>query len=365
MSKSIVHILFRDKFTSAYIDFMCIAFSEYKHNFYTIEKGMELDTVEGAEIIYYKNLTDMNNNPAYAKNMADADIVVISGVFGLFDMLTHMPDDVLKKTFLQFWGGDFYPFTKEAIRKLPFIDRIKSRIKIPILSRYFSKSAGIINLVKGDWKEFQDIFSCKARNFIAPVPASPRKRADYSMYRKPQVKQEGAPYKILVGNSATETNHHIEVFKVLSRFKDENVRFVVPLSYGKDNYRDMVLEKGREILGDAFEPVVDYMSLEAYIEMLNSCDAGVFNNDRQQGMGNINIMLAIGKKVYARANTSMFESYTDDSIILHDIKELEHLSLEDVVSITKDEAEKNMINIDARRDVKRQTEMWRVVFSSL
>ena len=40
------------------------------------------------------------------------------------------------------------------------------------------------------------------------------------------------------------------------------------------------------------------MPYSSYISFLGSIDIGIFNNNRQQGMGNITNLLYLGKKVY-------------------------------------------------------------------
>lgn len=54
---------------------------------------------------------------------------------------------------------------------------------------------------------------------------------------------------ILVGNSATPTNNHIEIFRILSRLRlPESSKIVVPLSYGDVHYREKIVELGIEFL---------------------------------------------------------------------------------------------------------------------
>jgi len=63
---------------------------------------------------------------------------------------------------------------------------------------------------------------------------------------------------ILVGNSATATNNHCEVFELLARTPAaRDRRVIVPLSYGDPWYRDAILAQGRALFGDRFVPLVD------------------------------------------------------------------------------------------------------------
>lgn len=101
-----------------------------------------------------------------------------------------------------------------------------------------------------------------------------------------------------MGNSATKTNCHIEIFNKLSKYDwIHELEIICPLSYGnEEEYRDYVIKVGYEKIGNKFKPITEYISLTKYIELLNSCDVGVFNNNRQQGGSTILYLTRLGKK---------------------------------------------------------------------
>jgi dTDP-N-acetylfucosamine:lipid II N-acetylfucosaminyltransferase len=53
---------------------------------------------------------------------------------------------------------------------------------------------------------------------------------------------------ILVGNSATPTNNHVEVFKLLSDLDLRGHKVIAPLSYGDERYRDAIIKLYRWML---------------------------------------------------------------------------------------------------------------------
>lgn len=67
------------------------------------------------------------------------------------------------------------------------------------------------------------------------------------------------------------------------------------------------------------------MDYEKYVELLSTCNVGIYYNDRQQGMGNINTLLRLGKKVYLRKGTSMWNNYKKNNFILFDVDELNNI----------------------------------------
>ena len=117
---------------------------------------------------------------------------------------------------------------------------------------------------------------------------------------------------ILVGNSRSMSNEHIEVLNILSKFKDENIRIFVPLSYGDvpEGYVDAVDKVGMELFGIKYVPIKTIMDLKAYQEFLSSIDIMVCNHKRQEAWGNLFTLLRSGKKVFVRKNTATNIDFT-------------------------------------------------------
>ncbi len=103
---------------------------------------------------------------------------------------------------------------------------------------------------------------------------------------------------ILLGNSATLSNNHLEVFEILNTLDLRGKKVIVPLSYGDNSYRDEILKLGTASLPDHFEPLIEFYPLDEYNKIINSCSVFIMNSYRQQGIGNIFAMLWMGAKVY-------------------------------------------------------------------
>lgn len=128
---------------------------------------------------------------------------------------------------------------------------------------------------------------------------------------------------ILVGNSATPTNNHIDAFVSLAAQDRSGRKIIVPLSYGNRAYRDVVMGAGEEYFGDRFTPLLDFMPIDAYVRILQSCGFAVMNHVRQQAVGNIVIMLYLGATVFLRTESPAYVFFREQGLILHTIEELE------------------------------------------
>ena len=108
----------------------------------------------------------------------------------------------------------------------------------------------------------------------------------------------GRGLNILVGNSASQTNNHIDIFHMLAKHDLGSRKVIVPLSYGDRDYRRNLIACGSDILGHAFMPLVDFLPLDQYCSIVGSCNVVVMNQLRQQALGNIGAALYQGAHVF-------------------------------------------------------------------
>lgn len=114
---------------------------------------------------------------------------------------------------------------------------------------------------------------------------------------------------ILVGNSAYLMNNHLEVFKTIKNFDLENRKIIVPLSYGDQGYARFIKKRGEKILGPAFSPLAEFLPLEEYNRIIQTCRVVIMNQYRHQAMGNIITMLWLGARVYLSEKSSTYKYF--------------------------------------------------------
>ncbi|POT59586.1 hypothetical protein C3432_02360 [Citrobacter amalonaticus] len=101
---------------------------------------------------------------------------------------------------------------------------------------------------------------------------------------------------ILVGNSATPENNHIEAFEFIQSNIDWQFRKIYcPLSYGDLAYAKKIKDIGVAFFGENFIPLMTFLDKKEYNEILSSCELLIFNHIRQQALGNIIAGLAMEK----------------------------------------------------------------------
>lgn len=195
------------------------------------------------------------------------------------------------------WGGDYYgsdldglagiigPETRRVVRRIRPLDFWPERlIELRHLRPLLHAAARSADVFSAPIPQDFDVFKRRFRAF----------RGRYSQLNYGSVEDTFAvgPSKvsgndILLGNSATPENNHLEVLKLLTKLDLGQSRVYTPLNYGDPAYSAAVAKRGTELLGDRFVALTDPMSLSSYHELLSHCAVFVMGHRRQQALGNI------------------------------------------------------------------------------
>ncbi|MBC8386742.1 MAG: TDP-N-acetylfucosamine:lipid II N-acetylfucosaminyltransferase [Actinobacteria bacterium] len=147
---------------------------------------------------------------------------------------------------------------------------------------------------------------------------------------------------ILLGNSATETNNHLEAFEILKNCNLQNKKIIVPLSYGNMEYAKQIIKTGKTTFGTLFEPLTEFMSLNEYNNIIQSCDILIMNAYRQQAEGNIFAMLWMGAKVYLDERNTVYNYLKRIGCLVYSInKDLKPENKNAFSPLNKNEIERN------------------------
>lgn len=144
---------------------------------------------------------------------------------------------------------------------------------------------------------------------------------------------------IIVGNSGSLTANHELAFNLLSKLNLKGRKVKVPLSYGNPNYIRIVRKQGEQFLGNNFEPISNYMSLDKYNELLLSANIFIYANWRQEAVGNILVALYLGGKVFLDEKNPLLTFYNGIGLTLYSLKELSQDAID--TEIPRELVEKN------------------------
>ena len=361
----IVHFITRDKFTTGYINFMNTCMTGLEHHFFVTAKDThEVNPLDERKVHYYNSMRDV----MLGRNLQllqECQKIIISGVWDT-RMLLALRRDFVRKCYLQFWGGDFYgyrfsrsPGVMHPLRSLKWF------VRRCIHHQFIKHCAGTISLISADIDELLKIFPNNAKHFTAPMPFDPTRLHEFNelFYRLVNTKHEGSTVTIIAGNSAQRPNNHKGIFRMLAYLKDADIEILSPLSYGDDEYRNAVIRLGHKIFGNKFKPIVDFMSIPKYIEFLASCDVAIFNHNQQAAMGNISLLLRLGKKVYIREDTAMWEHFRHNmKYDVSPVSELRSITLQQLADFPQELAYNNIHIAEEYAAGTQAVTQWRKVF---
>jgi len=241
----------------------------------------------------------------------------------------------IKSAWLALYGSELY-WDKYAI--LTPWNRLQELMRRSI----FARIGHIITIIDQDFLLFQSKYAPQVRQAHAFVPIPGNLDA---LEFKPVTQKSISKLTILLGNSATPTNHHKEIMELLSLlpFRD-HLKIVCPLSYGETNYAEEVEFFGKELFQDNFVALREYLPAEQYTEILYSVDLAIMNHDRQQALGNIFTLLCIGKKVYIRGDNPATGFFEARKITIGKIEEIsDRLEKADFILSEKEARENHQI----------------------
>ena len=168
-------------------------------------------------------------------------------------------------------------------------------------------------------------------------------------------------YNVIVGNSASKTNNHIEAFSRLSKHSENINRLYCPLSYGSNaRYINSVLDKGYAFFGGTFTPLLEFFPYEKYMEIITSIDIAYYENNRQEGLGNILSLLNYGKTIYIRSDITSWNFFYRNKIQFIDTQTLETNGLEILDHKTVVQNRMKMRNLF---NEEKSLEVWKGIFS--
>ncbi|WP_235977698.1 TDP-N-acetylfucosamine:lipid II N-acetylfucosaminyltransferase [Spirabiliibacterium pneumoniae] len=177
------------------------------------------------------------------------------------------------------WGGDLY----EASHAWQF------RLFYP-LRRFAQRKLRYVYATQGDLHVFTSINAhaqCQTLYF-------PTKMSDALPENTQHL--DGEPLTILLGNSGDPTNRHLEALAAIQSAVGNTTRVIIPMGYPENNqaYIEQVRARARVLFGENVVTILkEKLAFADYLNLLQRCDVGYFNFERQQGIGTICLLIAM------------------------------------------------------------------------
>lgn len=146
---------------------------------------------------------------------------------------------------------------------------------------------------------------------------------------------------ILLGNSASYENNHLEAFEILANLNLQHKKIITPLSYCDPEYRTHIAQEGKKLFFTNFIPLIDFMPIDEYLKVISSCSIVIMNHIRQQALGNIITMMYLGATVFLKKENPIHVFFKKEGAIIFSTDELEKNHKLIDFRLSKNDVEKN------------------------
>lgn len=351
----VVHIFPYKLYTKGFIDFTREKYDMDEHTFIVYGKcPNENFAVKEEQGVLFTDLpSDIVRDKEFYRLTENAQQIIVHSNNVLVTKMFLKKRSWLKKAYIVFWGYDLYCYRDSA-------KGINQKLW-RVIQLWQIRNAKAVCVLADKEKQVMDelIPGIKGKKMRAMYMISSE---NAKMQALINYKKSIEPYKIIVGNSSSETNCHEDILKRLSKYAEQNILVYCPLSYGSDVYRNMVINLGKKLFGEKFVPLTALMPYEEYYRFTNDCTIGLFNNDRQQAMGNILMMLEQGAKVYLRSDTPMWDLFKKQGYIFYNIDDVGELRWEEFVDFSDDKKKTNTQIYLKGNSLDAAKKIWDIIF---
>lgn len=307
------------------------------------------------EYSVYRNVKIYNNFLLLAirkyLNILKADKIIIHqlNIPQLMAFWLFFYPAIFNKLLWVIWGSDLYDYQLQS-------KKLKSRL-IEICRKSFIKRVKYISsYIYGDFKLCQQVYNTKAKYFKSWYPYT----VNDKVKSMPLIKKKfNSRINVMLGNSGDPSNNYFNLVDKIEKFKDENIMFHFMLSYGaKEDFISELKSYAESKLNNKFAFITKSLDFEDYIDFINSIDICIFNHNRQQGLGNINLLLCLGKKIFIRSVTTPFEHYASSGIKIFDTDSIESFSFVEFCQFEEKHRVLNKEKILVELDIKTIKKDW-------
>lgn len=279
----------------------------------------------------------------FIKSLKNYEMVIIHWLDDIKLRIINKADYTVKFVWLG-WGGDYYDlitngdFTKlfkpKTLTLYKSIDskknnnfkNIKSLIKKSILNIFLPspKKVYVVNRINFFAPVIYEDYELLLSNF----PGFRPKYIEWNYYTleddiiKGIENQEVIGENILLGNSASYENNHLDALELLKNIDLKGRKIICPLSYGDMDYAKRIIEYGKQVFGEKFVPIDSFLPLDIYNSIIRECSVVLINSLRQQAVGNIVTALYLGAAVYLDPRNPVYKFFKKRNAYIYTIDEV-------------------------------------------
>lgn len=126
---------------------------------------------------------------------------------------------------------------------------------------------------------------------------------------------------IFIGNSATYTNNHIDIWESVKDKIPFGRKVYIPINYGDKKYGNYLTRAIHSDLCDV-QFLKEFIPKDQYFKLIDGCSYAIFGVIRQQAMGNISYALSRGIKVFLYKDSLVYKQLKKRGFVVYDIESI-------------------------------------------
>ncbi len=253
-----------------------------------------------------------------------------------FDVISQITDKVAKKIIWRTWGNDL-------TYSVSYFPTLKLKLKALYKKLYWNtKGKALVKKFKsiGISASECDRIELKRQKINTPCFCLPYPteywQEDFERLLKEQDESFDKPNDeiwIMVGHSANSALNHVGILKKLAPLKDQKIRIVMPMSYGRKEYAKKVESFALKNFSDKVLILKENLPYKKYVQLLSKIDFAIFDSKHQMGLGNIVDLLLLGRVVFLNQKGIVYKTLQDKKVNINSIKQLNNIDFNKLLEI--------------------------------
>lgn len=328
----------------------------------------EIESLSSFDKIKYETTFSASSLRLYAKKTQH---IVLHGLNLSPIELIGLEDFFLRKIIWCVWGNDLYhkkpvfTLTNNSCRN--FFQIIKrpfslayftfTKAQWKIADRNVQKFNTIVAMFGPDGEEIKKRFGTQTRLVYSQYPVG-YYLEDLKSVQPLKKKDETW---IMVGHSGYAFLRHQKYLDLLYSYRQENIKIILPLSYGNPSYIERISAYATSLFGDKALIIRENMKWLDYASLMKTIDVAILDYEHQSALGNIALLLLGGAKLYLSKSGIINQGLTNDGVETFDCHDVGTIPF-DVFCHQKEIEEQRMLYVRNSFDKEFIKKKWIALF---
>lgn len=144
-------------------------------------------------------------------------------------------------------------------------------------------------------------------------------------------KRQDEPLVFLIGHQGNPGEHHFEFTKMILNYNKDNIRIILPLSYGNKEYIELLKEKLKNLNDERIHVLDNLLPINEYLQLLAKVDVAIIDEKSSMALGNIAFLLRFKKKIFLNKDSIIKQAFDHENLPYSLTSEIGTVSFEDLV----------------------------------